>query len=485
MKKQQLKNRAACAALVCAAALGADAQGYISDAASSSAVLTRDPARQASTEIDAVVTNPAGTAFLEDGLHMSVSGMFAFRNIEADNIEAPSSILKTKEKSMLPALQLAYKKKRWTVSASFASEGGFGKRNLKDGSIFCDNFFDALSGDEYFAGINDVFQENNVVVNLLGAMSGITDTGISGEDKISILSSGTDMTLYNWTTRLGVAFGINKNLSAYVGVKANYVSSTTDLDAYLGVYRPSTGEKWSYSDYSEKLTAVINSIPNIDDELKNSYKEIQEGTASLFDEAQVSPTTDVHGWGFAPIIGIDYKLEKFNFGAKYEFASRINAKGTDNFDIPAYLSAGMGWQITQKWKLAAGGNVVFPTDDNISGSYKTKTAFDVSASATWDITDKWLISGGYTYGKLHMVYPESPFPIIPTTADTHHKVSFGAAFSPTGKLQVNLGMSSYIYTISYLGTTNVFINGEEQFSYKAGYKYKPRVQIALGVNYRI
>lgn len=33
------------------------------------ALVVRDPARQSSTEIDAVVYNPAGTAFLDDGFH--------------------------------------------------------------------------------------------------------------------------------------------------------------------------------------------------------------------------------------------------------------------------------------------------------------------------------------------------------------------------------------------------------------------------------
>lgn len=65
------------------------AQGYLSDMTGVNAVLSRDPARQASTEIDAVLTNPAGTAFLEDGFHFSLNGMFAFRDVDVKDRETP------------------------------------------------------------------------------------------------------------------------------------------------------------------------------------------------------------------------------------------------------------------------------------------------------------------------------------------------------------------------------------------------------------
>ena len=61
------------------------AQGYLSDMTGVNAVLSRDPARQASTEIDAVLTNPAGTAFLEDGFHFSLNVFPDFVNVSPKN----------------------------------------------------------------------------------------------------------------------------------------------------------------------------------------------------------------------------------------------------------------------------------------------------------------------------------------------------------------------------------------------------------------
>lgn len=90
------------------------AQGYLSDMTTANAVLTRDPARQASTGIDAVITNPAGTALLEDGFHFSVNGIFSYQKIES-TINESSSVLHSHDTRILPAVQLAYKKNRWSV----------------------------------------------------------------------------------------------------------------------------------------------------------------------------------------------------------------------------------------------------------------------------------------------------------------------------------------------------------------------------------
>lgn len=488
-------NRMACAIILCAAAVtGVHAQGYMSDAASSSAVNTRDPARQASTEIDAVVNNPAGTAFLEDGLHLSASGMLTFRNLEAYPKANPSQILKTNETRMLPALQVAFKKNRWTVSASFASEGGFGKMDMKDGSLVADKIINTLTDKVgAFSEVNEILQYNITMLNLFGNAVGMTDTGMSEEDKLSYISNNVNMTLYNWTTRIGAAFEINKHLSAYIGLKANYVSSKSDLGIKQFMYRPSTGERWSFSDYSNKIMSVINNLPNIDDEFYNSTNEILSEISDIVDNSDLSQSqiTDIHGWGFAPIIGIDYKTEKLNFGAKYEFASHINAKGTSDFNIPAYLSVGMNWQTTRKLKLAAGGNVIFPVDKNISGNNKIKAAFDLSASATWEFNDKWLVSGGYTYGEEQLAVPEY-VPLI-INGFNHHKISLGTAFSPIKNLQINLGINtSFHQNINSVEINqnfeNLYVNGEEysiSFKTESGYKFKPKVQIALGVNYKI
>ena len=48
----------------------------------STATVVRDPARQSSTEIDAVINNPAGTAFLNDGWNLSLNGKLGYQSFD-------------------------------------------------------------------------------------------------------------------------------------------------------------------------------------------------------------------------------------------------------------------------------------------------------------------------------------------------------------------------------------------------------------------
>ena len=70
------------------------------------------------------------------------------------------------------------------------------------------------------------------------------------------------------------------------------------------------------------------------------------------------------GVGFAPVIGVDYKLNNFNFAAKYEFKTQIRMKNEStvneaseiaavnkfrdgekvNEDAPALLTVGAQWK---------------------------------------------------------------------------------------------------------------------------------------------
>ena len=114
-------------------------------------------ARGASTEIDAVYTNPAGLAFLEkDGLTLSLNIQNAAqeRNIDARYKGASlgldlsklgmgqmalggneySKFYKGKASApVIPSLFAAYKNGNWVFSGSFAVVGGGGKCSFDDG----------------------------------------------------------------------------------------------------------------------------------------------------------------------------------------------------------------------------------------------------------------------------------------------------------------------------------------------------------------
>ena len=97
----------------------------------------RNPARDASLEIDAAYSNPAGLAFLKDGFHLSLNIQSAY---QTRTIWSTFDMFKyqgyqdgTKEYEgkasapIIPSFQAAYKKGNWTVSGGFAITGGGGK----------------------------------------------------------------------------------------------------------------------------------------------------------------------------------------------------------------------------------------------------------------------------------------------------------------------------------------------------------------------
>ena len=456
------------------------AQGYLSDMTGVNAVLSRDPARQASTEIDAVLTNPAGTAFLEDGFHFSLNGMFAFRDVDVKDRETPFSSWQTDEKRFLPAVQLAYKRNRWAVSASFASEGGFGKRE-GDGSAFVDGW---MNSNGLMDEINESFQNLNASMLLNGFLHGASGLDIQADDQVGFSAKSLNTSLYNWTIRLGGSFEITRNFSAYVGLKANYVYSNADMSIASYVYRPSTGEHWSYSDYAQSWRQVLDQMDGIDEASREQMEESIDDLSAL-GETGFSSDDKIDGWGFAPIIGLDYKCKNFNFGAKYEFASHIKTKGAGHFNVPAVFSAGMSWQALPSLKVAAGSNVVFESYNSIGSENNTSNAYDLSASCTYDFTEKWLVSGGYTYGHMERSVPDyNVNPILPVH---DHRFSLGIAYRPLEKMEINFGGC---FDLKSIINCNLLYDvssdlGATSFQQKLRLEYKPRVQIAVGVNYSI
>lgn len=444
------------------------AQGYLTDTRTSNAIQMRDPARQASVEVDAAVVNPAGTAFMNDGLHLSASGFASFQTIEAQNKDN-QFVQETKATQWLPAVQLVYKKNRWAVSASFANEGGFGRREVTGPA----NPFwvtDQKDFDELAAVFKDLSNLYLVAGLLPGSNLGLD---IKQEDMLNVSLDNVETKMYNKAIRLGFSYKLTEKLSAYVGAKANYVSAKGSSFFNMGVLRPSTGEiKTIYDYYSLDKMDIANM--DIDEETKRSLLDKVDKTRIISDDINYS----AHGWGFAPVIGLDYKTGKLNFGAKYEFASHINATGGADFNIPALLSLGGSWRCSDKLKLAVGGDIVFSDDKAWYGKrIDAPTSWDVSASATYDINDKVSVSGGYTLGSANFVAPEYIPVVLEASEPLTHKLSFGAAWNILKNMQVNAGMAVG------MPVHRINVSWAGDYEGKSSYRYKLMTQFALGVNY--
>jgi len=126
---------------------------------------------------------------------------------------------------------------------------------------------------------------------------------------------------------------------------------------------------------------------------------------------------DQTGLGFAPVLGIDYRIGRFNLAAKYEFKTqmRMENKSTVNKaseipavnkfrdgekvdeDAPALLAIGAQAELTDEVRLNLGYHHFFDKDANWYGNSQKLLDHDTNeflAGVEWDLNDRLTISAG-------------------------------------------------------------------------------------------
>lgn len=352
-----------------------------------SASFVRNPARYASLSTDAIYFNPAGTAFFEDGWSFSANWQMIWQQRDAINLVNNQKYDGKVYVPCMPTLFAAYKTGDWTFSGFFGMPGGGGKAEFDGGLPLFDNLIGGLGAS-------------------LGGMSPIPMT-ITG-------ASQFESTQYLFALQLGAAYRINDNLSAYAGVRGNYVSNN-----YQGTIK------------------ALTDIPAIPGVLPNAMPGVEVMAVNL--------DMDQSGIAFAPIFGLDYKIGNFNFAAKYEFRAvttvendtkALDVKAGDlmtqlgmgdvikgaadaklgsylggfadgntlRADAPAILTLAGSWQIIPRLQVMAGWNYYFDKDAKIESlmggdnmKKLSRNTIEYLCGAEFKVTDKFLVSAGIQY----------------------------------------------------------------------------------------
>lgn len=448
----------------------------LQDASRSTSVIVRDPARQASTEIDAVINNPAGTAFLNDGWHISLNGLLSVGSLD---LSFRDNIVNKSYRNVIPSLQVAYKKNRFTYSFSFANEGGYGEWNISKDPML--SHFLSTAGNNVF----NIFKDG---------MSQITSS-CNKNDKLfyEVTNYGDN---YNYSGRLGASYKINDHWSVYAGVRLNYVTDHTRYAVFQGVennnlnvlsfndYFTNVGEGFFETISNATLVSMVAAylaadagmdVSDLIDNTDELLKLAGEVSAEIELLAQTpdyysSSYKRMNGWGISPVLGIDYKTGKFNFAANYEFETKIHTNsGYSSFHIPGKLSLGASWQIQDNLKIALGGSwsyvnvskslgasqsVDIDTDlilntqkeGNIGHSDYNTTGtdamFDISASVSFSPIKHLILSAGYTYAQQGGLFKSSyPISIYSPGNNAIDIISGGVCYEISDKAKINIGIS--------------------------------------------
>ena len=382
----------------------------------------RNPARFASLGIDAVYFNPAGTAFLQDGWHLSANWQMIWQDRDAIDLKNNN---KKYEGNVyipcMPTILAAYKTGDWTFSGFFGMPGGGGKAEFENGLPLFDNLISGLGTG-------------------LGAMSPVPMT-ITG-------ASQFESTQYMFALQFGAAYKITDNLSAYAGIRGNYISNN-----YLGTIQaladiPAMGQ-----------TGVEVMAVNID--------------------------MDQSGIAFAPIVGVDHKVGDFNFAAKYEFRAVTTVENdTKKCDVAAgaaMAQIGMAEKIEGAAGAALGGYLGGFADGK---TLRSDAPAMLSLAGSWQALPRLQVMAGWNYYFDKDAKVESLM-----GGDNMQKLSrntleylFGAELKATKKLLLSVGIQFSNYGINDRYTSDLgFVN--DSFMTGLGGKYSITDKIDVNVGY--
>lgn len=479
-------------------------------------------ARDASTQIDAVYSNPAGLAFIDEGFHFSLNGQSVYQTRGIQSTFAPfagfgGNAMKTYKGEasapFVPSLFAAYKKGDWTFSGAFAITGGGGKATFNDGLGSFESQV-AMIPPTLVATGNKMVAGGLLPVNIF-----------QGTNKYSV-NSFMEGKQYIFGLQLGATYKINDYLSVFGGARFNYVNNS--YSGYLKDIRANIGggEMVNLNGYFTNMAAMAASAAG--NYPVGSPEYMKYMTQSKTAEAVAGQTADLEldctqsGWGVTPIIGADFKMGKWNVGVKYEFNTNLNVenktKGTlpaapldangnvdvknDKFanyrdgvntphDVPSLFTVGVSYEILPVLRASVGYHHFFDTHaqmatvkDPSTGNLVGKQTFidrgtnEYLAGMEWDVCRWAQVSAGVQRTKYGV---GDDYQTDLSFAVSSYSVGLGAGFNLASNLKLNV---AYFWTnydtynkqsANYNGTglagTDVFTRTNKVFGVGVDYTF--------------
>ena len=270
--------------------------------------------REASIGIDGVYYNPAGVVFMGEGHHLSLNWQLAYqdRTIKNDyalftnNVNNPTTPREFKGKAfapVIPSLQYAYNKGKWSLQANFALTGGGGKCTFDNGLGSFEKIVaeTAMGACQLAGGVDQVAAAYGIPAIFTSDKA----FGKTGKYSYDSYMHGRQ---YYYGLSLGAAYKVSDNFSAAVGVRAVYASCN-----YYGYVRD----------------IKVGNMP--------LYQVLDP---SKTDAADIELSCDQSGLGFTPFFGVDFKTGRWNFSAKYELKTRVRLKNKSVNQTPSIGNLG-------------------------------------------------------------------------------------------------------------------------------------------------
>ena len=421
-------------------------------------------ARGATFDIDAAFSNPAGLAWGHEGLQLSLNFQKPWQNRD---IETTFPLLQ--QMYGTPTHKFEGKASAPIVPALFAS---YKKDRWAVSSMI------GIVGSGGFVKYDEGVPMFNVMLASMLASKGVTPD----QYKIDSEMKGKQ---YIYGGQLNFTYRLTNCISAAVGIRANY---------YDGYYRGHV---------------VANQHP------------------LLGDLVSLQLDVDQRGWGFTPLISVDFHQGPLTIAARYEFGTKIetenktntleagmsqslqqaimaadpanaaatlqgiattlNAKTTPyqdgvktRYDMPALLTCAVGYELSPSVRAAVEYHFFDDKNAKMAGD-RQKTldhgTHEILAGIEWDINDRFTVSCGgqrTDYGQTDTYQQNTSF------ACDSYSIGLGGAINLSDQLRLNLSYFCSLYSdyevksASYLGTG---LAGSDNYS-------RTNHVIGVGVDYK-
>ena len=411
-----------------------------------SVLFLRSVARDASTDVDAPYANPSGTAFMEDGLYISVNNQTFWQKRgttvdksqifdEGEEFEGEAFV------PSLPSLLVTWHRGNLALSGHLGVIGGGGKVSFDDG---IPSFY-ALMYAPLKTMEKTLFQ------------SGLKTTASS-------VDMSLDASSYIFGATVGAAYEFKKMFSVYAGARFNYAMSSYEgsignlqLNSVIPGVNPD-GNMTSALDFAEAFASLAENAPS--DEEKHRYAALAKTFESLEDQASMELDVEQTGWGITPIVGLGVKYKRLTFGAKFEYNTSIEMENDtkkndtpleqfddgkkDHNDIPSLLAVGLNYALFDNIRIAIGYHHWFDSKADYSGDLEDyiDDTNEFLYGVEVDFLKRFTLSGGLQvtrYGISDDYVSDMNINLSSTS------FGFGLAYRATEWMRVNVGYFHTLY----------------------------------------
>lgn len=485
-----------------------------------SAAYGRYFSRYSTIEIDAVYFNPAGLTKMNDGFHFSLNNQSIFQTWTINNDYAllnSDEFIGTVAAPIFPSVYGSYKTGKLAISIGFNPIGGGGSALFEAGIPSVElgiaslpaamaalgatgdySYSSSLEGSSVYFGLQAglTYEINDMISVYGGARYVMANNSYVGSITDVSLATISDPLTYTSVTANADAFqGGSDGMEAIM--TASPVTATLTFAELEGLYIIDATQR---ATMEGGLLALGIPQAQIDVmELQQSQVVYETTATSMYTAAGALADqkldTKQTGSGFTPIVGVNLSFMegKLNVGLKYEFITKLvltnetifdivtDAEGNTMFpdgaevnaDMPALLSGGATFNVTDALQVAGGFEYYFDQNVNWDGreEFIEANLYNFNFSAQYDISEKFLISAGYSYNKTGVT---DDYQDDLSFSLSSSSIGFGGAWNIKENIQLNLGYTMVLYVddeVPVTGYTTTYAKETKLFAYGINFSF--------------